>query len=369
MADWIIEGEKPSITQQPATVGSQLGRLGTMAGLNALKGLESVFIGLPGLLGIKPPHPAPSELIQELGNISPEYLEPQNIGEQFLQRFSAYAPLAATGGLGGLARTAAGSGIAAGLGALGAPQAVQDIAQLGSELGLGFATRKIPTIRAAQHAEDVLARAAVKPRTLAHAPQIQSALMNIENKLGTEVSEKYATKIRHALGTIEKNLTQEKINPTTAMDLRKKLYKLGNELPEHISTEYLQPLTKSINDFFSVYAAENPTFYKHLNARDKLTSLRNMNTLTESFAKKLNLENVPGLNLVSNIVTSIGKEGERFVRGIIRNPGARNYYFDVVSAAAQNNPTLFIDNLKNMAQELPEFRKEEAKAESDWIIE
>ena len=377
---WQIEGAKsqPQVQEpQGESFLQQAKRVGTSAGISALRGVEALPVGIADLLGYITgmPRPkgfmTPSETVQEVAGLTPEYLEPRNLPEQFIQRFSQFAPLAATGGLGGLGRTAVGSGVASLLGAAGLPEPLQDIAQLGTEIGLGVHAGKIPTIRGVQKVEDALARAAIKPSTLKSivAPQIQNALLGVESKLGTEVSEKYATKIKHALETIENNISSKSINPSNVMDLRKKLYKLGRELPADISAQYLEPLTKGINDFFAVYAAENPSFYKHLKARDQLTALRNMNTITEKFAHKLKLEKIPGIGLISDVITKILNQGEKFARGLIGNQSARKYYFDAVAAAAEQNPTLFINNIKNLAQSVPEFKEMEIKPTSKWVLE
>jgi hypothetical protein len=357
--------------ETPETYLQQAKRVGTSAGLSALRGLESIPTAIADLLIPRPKgFQLPSEIIQEQSGIIPEYLEPQNAPERFIQRFSEFAPLSGlTGGLSGLGRTAAGSGIATLLGEAGLPEPLQDIAQLGTEIGLGVKSGKIPTVRSAQKTEDSLARAAVQKGSTARADIINQALGDVEKSLGTEVSEKYATKIRNALGIIGENITKDKINPVVAMDLRKKLYKLGRELPVDISSQYIEPITKGINDFFAIYAAENPQFYTHLKARDQLTTLRNMNTVTEKFIDKLKLDKIPGIGLISGAITKIISSGERFTRGLVNNPSARKYYFDAVTAAAEQNPNLFIKNVKNLIQSVPDLQEEQTKPISGWVLE
>lgn len=384
---WQLE-EKPQTTQQlspqdplSTRILGEVKRIGSGAGLGALKGLESIFIDIPGLFGIQPPPlpgettpaPRPSELIQQLSGKPPEYFEPQSLPEQFLQRFSTFAPLTATGGLGGLGRTAVGSGIATGLGAFGAPESVQDIAQLGAELGTGFLGGRIPSMRQVQKTEDALARAAVGKNVQVRADAINDVLRNVEEGLSTETSQKYAKKINHAIAKISNNLTKESINPSKAMDLRASLYKLQQELPSNINAKYIQPLTQGINNFFATYASENPTFYKHLKARDQLTTLRHMNGLASRFTNALQLNKLPGGEVVTTIVNKITDEGERFLRGILSNPAARKYYFDAISATAKDNPILFIKNMNNLGNYIPGFEKSSPEVslpeQTGWVLE
>lgn len=361
---WIIE-DSPIVNETPETFGQQLGRVGTATGLSALKGLESIASFIPEtLLGVKAPHAKPSEIIQEQAGLTPEYLEPKNLPESYLQRLASFAPGAITGGLGGLARTATGTGVATILGASGLPESVQDIGQLATEIGLGIKSGKIPTISGTQKAEYNLAKAAIKPGSKANASIISNVLSGIEKELGTEVSEKYTNKIKHVIQTVSENITKNEISPTTAMNLRKKIYKLGAELPTHVKTTYLEPLTKGINDFFAVYAAENPAFYKHLKSADKLTSLKNMNLVTGDLIKKLDLTKFPLGELANSIINKITNSSERFIRGISKNSAARKYYFDAVSAAAKSNPNLFINNINKLSQEMPELNQP-----NEWVIE
>lgn len=366
---WIIEDDVVQ-SQPEESYLSQAKRIGTATGLSALKGIESTLSFIPEtLLGVKAPHPKPSEIIQEKAGLTPEYLEPRNVGERYAQRLAGFAPLAATGGLSALGRTAAATGVATGLGEIGLPEPIQDIAQLGTEIGLGLKSGKIPTIKAAQKAEDTLARAAVKPGTKVNAELITNTLNGIERELGTEVSEKYANKIKHVLQTVGENIIKGKIEPAVAIDLRKKLYKLGKELPTHVSSTYIEPLTKGINNFFSVYAAENPAFYNHLKARDKLTSLKHMNLYTTKMLDSLQLNKVPGGQFVTNIINYIGKESERFIRGIASNSAARKYYFNAVVSAAQDNPNLFVKNINKLTEIMPEIKENINPQVNGWIIE
>lgn len=379
---WIIEDDIQQDKPQESYL-QQAKRIGTSAGLQALKGVESLG-SIPTdirdyLYGIKSPVQKPSEFIEKEAGLTPEYLQPRNVGERYLQRLANFAPLAAGGGLGALGRTAAGTGIATLLGEVGAPEPVKDIAQFGTELALGRVPKDvpflgklggtIPSIRGAQKLEDSLMRAAVKPESKARSNLIMDAIKTVEEKLTTEVNKEYSNQIKNAIRTIGQNITKGEINPTKAVDLRKTLYKLGSKLPKDISAAYIEPLTTGINNFFSVYAAENPTFYKHLSARDKLTSLKNMNSVAGNLVTKLQLGKLPGGELATDIVNSIITEGERFSRGIIGNSAARKYYFDAITSGIKSNPSLFIKNINKLPGKIPELRKENNTSKGNWIIE
>lgn len=379
---WIIE-DAP-IVQQPESFLSQAKRVGTSTGLKALQNLENlgglVKSGLE-FVGLEDPHrklvqqgkiPAQqdiSDIIAQKFNLTPEYLEPQSGLESSIQRFGSQAPLAGLlGGLTGLQALGVGTGAAAGARALGAPEGIQDIAQLVTEIptgiGLGIKRGRIPTISGAQKAEYELAKAAVKPGTKTSAKVIQDSFNTVAQELGTEVSEKNASKINKALSTIEQNIIKGEIHPNTALDLRKKLYKLTREVPADVAKTYIEPLTKGINDYFSVYAAENPQFYKHLKSADKLTALKHMKTYLDKGLSSLELGKLPFGKAITD-VTNLGlKEGEKFIKGLATNSAARDYYFKAVKGVAKNNPNLVAKYLNKSLEQLPEF-----KEQNHWVIE
>lgn len=380
--EWIIE-DAP-VSEQPESYLGQAQRLGTSTALKSLQNLENlgglVKTGLE-YLGLEDPHrklveqgkiqPQQniSDIIAQKFNITPEYLEPQNTLESSIQRFGSQAPLAGLlGGLTGLQALGVGTGAAAGVRALGGSEGVQDLAQLATEIptGIGLAVKrgKIPTISGAQKAEYELARAAVKPESKTSAKLIQDSFNTVARELGTEVSEKNANKINKALATIEQNIVKGEINPRTAMDLRKKLYKLTSEVPADVAKTYIEPLTKGINDYFSVYAAENPQFYKHLKTADKLTALKHMKTYLDKGFSNLELAKLPFGKAITDI-TNLGlKEGEKFIRGLATNSAARDYYFKAVRGIAKNNPSLTAKYLNKSLNELPEF-----KEQNHWVID
>ncbi|HSC25141.1 MAG TPA: hypothetical protein VLB80_02895, partial [Candidatus Babeliales bacterium] len=187
------------------------------------------------------------------------------------------------------------------------------------------------------------------------------------------VGGKTAKKINHVIKTIGENISQKKIDPKKAMDLRKKLYEESRSLSDSVNKTYIEPLTRGINDFFAHYSAENPTFYKHLKNADKLTELKNMALLSTDYIGKLGLDRLPLGKLATDVSSYVVGETERFARGIAKNPAARKYYFDAVTSTVRNDPMLFAHNLNKLKSEMPEiFGAEQPSIPSgtpQWIIE
>lgn len=366
MADWIIE-DAPGT---PETFGQQAKRVLTSTGLSLLEGLEPIA----EMLG-EGPRRRYSEIYKERTAHPQEYFEPQSLPEAFLNKFASVAPGAALGGgIPALARSAIGSGAGAIAQQLGAPKAIQDISQLLTELGSGaIAARipgakgiipEIPSINQLQKAEDIAARKAVSSKELPLARPLNTAIKNVEKALLAETDRKTSKDIIHTLNQLSQNIFQRRINPTKAMDLRASLYSQARGLDKNIAAKYIQPLTKGINDFFAVYAAENPTFYKHLNARDRLTELKNMNSYILSYVNSIPYVGPIGQKVLEPIIG----QSEKFVRGLLTNSQARKYYFDIVLGLTQNNPSLVTRNLEKLATKFPNLIESPEKSNSEWII-
>ncbi len=356
------------VSQQPETYGQQAKRVGIGAGLGALKGLEGIASFIPNLLGVKNPHPFPSEIIKERAGLTPEYLEPQGNLESFVQRFAQYAPLAATGGVSGLGRAALGSAAGAGVKALGLPESLQDIAHLGTEIGSSIYGGKIPSLKSVQKQEYDFAKAALKPGSKVNADVINKALQSVESELGTEVGGKTAKKIQHTIKTIGENMTRGQIDPVKAMDLRKKLYQESRNLPDVVNKTYMEPLIKSINEFFTVYGAENPKFFDHLSTADKLTQFKHATSYIGDFADKLNLSKIPGVGAASDVVKYLLSNGEKYATGFIKNKPARHFMAEAITAAVQDNRQSFIKNINNMAKKMPQLQEDMEETEYEIIL-
>lgn len=380
--DWIIEApsvpEPVGLKRLGAGIGGGLTQgvaniLGVPAAIQQLAGgpqQATGFAGQPLLPFLPKAEQLPTG--EQLGSQLKETLgipqvEPENLAERFLFRAAETAPSAALAGT-GLLIPALGSSVGAVAEEFGVPKELADVAQLGTEVITSALRGKIPTIRSAKKIQDSLVRIAGQPGTKEKATMFSNAVNEVGKALETETSRKVSKQINHLLKVADENLTKGKIDPVKAMDLRASLYNTAKELPENLAAKYINPLTKGLNEFFAVYAAENPTFYKHLTARDKLTMLNNMNLVTKNFIDKLGLSIIPGGKITSEIIGNIIGEGERFIRGIATNSAARKYYFDAVLAGANKNPTLLAKNLNNLANEMPEIKPQEI-SESGWIIE
>jgi hypothetical protein len=345
---------------RPESILDTLGRVGTATGLGALRNLEGLAnlatLPIQAIAGFPKLSPLSEQIEQEYG-ITPGQQDPQNLVERFVQRFGSQLPLAALGGLGGIAQSAIGSGAGALAGQAGLPEIAQDIAQFGAGISSGLLKGKIPTISKSQKQQYELARAAVKPETKAVAEPVINAMKNVEQQLGTEVNETVGNKVRHALKIIDQNLSKDKINPTTAMDLRRNLYKLGNSFSDADAKSYIEPLTKGVNEFFTNYAIENPIFFKHLSKADQFTQLKNM---TSIFDKAGNLfGKIPGVSgpVINNLIKyTLGKtlgKTEKVIRSIATKPVAREHYFKAGKAILGQDPGLFLKAMADLRKSLP----------------
>ena len=363
----ILRGSKinniPTKSQIPSTGQSQPGIVGRTL-LTGLRGLEAPLHGISSLLqylgepGLIRNQTTSQDVMQKLG-IQESQLEPQSFPETVLHKFAQTAPLALVGGgFPAVARSAFGAIPAAGLKEAGAPESIQDLAQLGSEVGLGLYQGRVPTIPRAQKIQYELAKKAIPEGKQYISKPLTQAIFDVEKNLGTEVNESIHKKITHALETIDKHMSGgTSINPSTALDLRKKLYQYRRTLPKE-GQPYIDSLTKGINDFFGIYSAENPEFFKHLKTADKLTEIKHMGSIINQGIDKLR-EFAPAklgnLGLIFKPAGYIEKLG----RSLIKEPVARKHYFEAAKAAAQEDYGSFIRNLTNL---IPEKEREEIQS-------
>ena len=358
---------------QPETFGAQAKRIATATGLKGVENIESLLqlgktglLGVGSLFGMEDPHKklveqgklAPQEyiadILQKKSGYSPEQLQPQNAAENFIQRFGSQAPLNALfSGIPALASTALGSGAAAAAGSLGAPEGLQDILQLGTEIGRGLYKGRIPTVNSAQKNAYEKAALSAGEITSKIAP-IEKALGSISQKLTKETIKSVSEEVKHAFQTVEGNLDKlnGKLKVKDALDLRRKLGETYDTVSKN-AKPYLNELRDSINEFFSIYSAENPQFYKHLDEADKLTQMKHMRTTVDKFADLL-ASSLPGV-LGSSAKTFTKLFGvptlgflEKISRNTLNNPVARKHYFNVVKGAATQNPALFINSVRKL---------------------
>ncbi len=338
---------------------SNIQRIGTSTGLKALEGAENLanLVTLPLQLLTRPisqvgtapgsqPNVAPSQALMQKFGLTPEYLAPQNYPEAVAQRFAEKAPGAALFGLPSLVASGAGSLVGGALQQAGLPEGVQSLGELGTEIATGLyggnLQKPSQVIRQAQKGIE----SSVPQGSTFAAPEIIEALNSISGKLGTEVSKEVSNKINHAIRITGENLYKNKISPLKALELRKNLYSLSDEVSKSKAAEYIQPLTQGINKFFASYGAENPQFYKHLNVRDRLTEMRNMKPLIDGFMEKLGINKIPVLSAATSKIygKSIGQV-DKLVRSLAKNSEARKYWFNMTKSAVKQDPNLFIKNL------------------------
>lgn len=327
-------------------------------GVQALKGTEAPlhtlsnilqYLGEPSLI---PGKTTSQDVMQKYG-ISEEQLQPQSLPESIAQKAAFFAPSAlALGGFPGLQTSTIGSIAGGALQHLGAPEFVQDIGQLGTELASGIIGGKIPRIKSSQKSQYALAEQAIPGGKEFVATPLKIALREAESTLGTEVNEKIHKKIMHAIETVSNNMTSgEKISPKTAMELRRKLYQYRNELPTNVK-QYIDTLTKGINESFAVYGAENPTFLKHLNEADRLTEMKHMSSVIEQFADSIekSFSAIGGkpIKLAIKVGLKPVITSEKILKNIYKHPTARKHYFNAVTAAIKQDPSIFIKNLDGL---------------------
>lgn len=387
MADWIIEGgDKPTsgISENPIVRGAgQLG-IGAAEGLAGLAGLPGsalqALFGSPKLTG-RPFLPTSQELVGGVRNLEQKYLpesyqQPEGTIETFLRNLGGNVPGAAIGAVSGgaalplVASSLGGAAAETGAQQLGLGPIAQAISGLaGSMGGSRLAGSRIPSVRQVKKTEDTLMRAAVEPNAKSLiSKELGNSLKDIEGLLKTEASGKIETKITHALNKVKENITMGGINPTKAVDLRASLYNLKKELPENIAQKYIQPLIDGTNEFFSLYSAENPAFYKHLSARDKLTSLTHMKPILKKGIEAAGVGKNAAVDIPIAVVNAIISPAEKFMRGMLRNSEARKYYSKAALAVAKNNPAEMVKNLNSLASYIGEEESESPET-GGWVIE
>ena len=369
-------------SQEEAPLYQRLGSAVARGILNPLESATSFLSGAvsplrSGLLSLLPEEAQKKsqqyiEKFQNRPSIAEKFsgsqVAPQSYLETAGQRFLEQAPINALFGTPALARSALGSLAGGAVERAGFEPGLGDIAQIATDLGLGLIPKgtgfKIPKVikKATEHslgrtptiakAQKIAQKALedIKVESFGANP-IRSAISHVKDSLKSEVNSSTAASVGHALETIKKNIGKVgkrgigKINPNDALKLRHSLYDLGRRLPKDDAARYVQPLTKGINDFFSWYGSTNPSFYNALTKRDQLTQLRHMGSFIDDFAQSLPKAIMPG---VIEKILGIAKHPIRLVQGITTNPQARKHYFDVVKAAAENNPALFIKNVEKL---------------------
>jgi hypothetical protein len=343
--------------QMPSNDSSLLGRLG----IALAKGIDApvdfidtlnMSLGEPSLRR----SPKLSEQLINKLNYSPEQQEPTNPIERYGQKFLQQGPTAALFGLPAVASTAIDIGLPTVLGSLGAPEAVQDIAQLGGSIGRGIYNGNLPKkpIAQAQKAADTAARSLIPQGTRALAPQVEEAADKVSKMLATETNESTVNKVKHVVDTIKNNLhhmfefggkTSPRLNPESAMDLRKSLYGLTKGKNGKDLQNYINPLTQSINAFFTQYGLENPEFFRELNTRDRLTEARHLTSWIHNISKYIPVPKVQKLGKLLG-------EPEKLARQLVSNREVQKVYWDYAKRVVAENPVLATKYLNELGTEL-----------------
>lgn len=390
-------GDQPQPTEQegPETFGQQAKRTAAATGIKGvgnaqgLLGLaKSGLLGLGSLFGMEEPHarlqregklspeqaqiPDFAKLLQEKSGYSQEQLQPKNAAENFVQRFGSQAPFSGLlGGVPGLISTGVGSTVASGAGSLGAPEGIQDLLQLGTEIGAPFAIRNIPQVKKALKAGEVpeqISKYLGKQPTIKEAQKtaygkagklggedssiikpIEDSISSIEQKLTKITDEDVVKKVNFALEKVDANLNKlnSNIKVKDALELRRNLGKTYNKASTD-AKPFINELRNSFNDFFAVYGAKNPAYLKALNHADRLTEFKNMKTYLDQLITKLRLDKLPGGELTTDVINFAVKGLEKGTRGIAFNSAARKYLTKAVLAGAKDNPALFMKNIENL---------------------
>lgn len=344
---------EPSV-QPPQTEGpGLLSRLG----VSLVKGLElpgeivnqlAQAIGEPSFLKQR----LSQDITQALG-ATEEQLAPQGVVEKYGQRVLQQAPTAALFGPAALARTAVSAAPAVAAGEAGAPEWAQDLIQFGSDIALGIRSGQIknPSIAKAQKQAYEAARSLVSDAESPGAPKVIEALTQVGKDLQTETDAKTVKRVSSMLKTVKDNFRnlfaqrgEAGLNPKTAMDLRRKIYKLQSKYPD--LTEYTKPITEGINGFFAEYGSSNPEFIEKLSKADKLTAAKNMNSFLEGAFKQ-----VPFLGKVPGLTELFGKtigQGEKIAKQFAVSPEARSIYLDTIKSVAEGNVPLIAKNLQDL---------------------
>lgn len=293
------------------------------------------------------------DIKQKLG-VNEEQLKPRGNLEAFGQKFLQAAPTAGLGGGAGLISAAVGSVTGAAAERMGAPEWVQDLAQLGGEIFGGYAQGKIPTIAKSQNKAYELTRSLFNAEK--DVPPSASALIpaftQLRDELGLQTDKGLVKGIQEATETVLNWISKGKIDPNKALALRTNINAQARMARTATEKHYFNVLSGGLNNFFASYAATNPQYYDALNKADQFTMLKHMGSTVTDFINKFPLGKLIGHGLQKPAAEILGKVvggGEKFVRRIVQSPVGRQHYFDVVKAIGENSPQLVIKGLDALA--------------------
>jgi hypothetical protein len=383
----LIESLKPYFAEPNTNLRESANVLGRELyhGVKGTLDLPFNAYNLLGLLGA--PHATtPSEYIQNKFGYTEKQFEGKSALERLLHRLTEWGPAAAVSGPAALARTGLGSLVATAAGEIGAPEALQDVLHMGTELAAGRVNPKtlerapeivkkifsgIPTgesaLRTAQKELE-----SIKTPPTEFARPVHEAISDIKSELLKEPNQNVKSVMEDIITTITDNFKSRSKNLKTmsgkskivpkhlkklldfqdARKLRENIYSMSENLIKNReidirqSEKYITPLTKSINKFIFDFESKYPKFTTALNTRDRLTEMKYMGSYISDFAEKL------GPNKLTKVLTMVPRailyplgEGEKVLYNMAVNPIARQHYAKVAIAAMNNNPDAFVKAL------------------------
>jgi hypothetical protein len=298
--------------------------------------------------------PLSSELGSALGYKEHE-LQPKHAGESFIQGLIATSPFAAKGlaeggiraGANILGRAAAGLGVRAGLEHVGAPESIQGLGQVGTELALGLhnisKAGKPLTLetRGAQTYEN--ARNALSPQERGSFAGVDrflertgpDKLKNIEPDLKVR---KAAQEIRN---TISRNIIKEdgSINIQNAWDIRRAL---GQQYKDSVQglRPYIQEARVGLKKVLDDYGPTNPSFFKFKSDADAIKKFQETNGMIKDWLTKgVGTQLKDYLNPKTLIKAGLAEVIDKFesIARIGSTPALRNHYIDLVGSIAKDN--------------------------------
>jgi len=386
-ADKLME-EKPE-GQNVSNIFSRLG-ISLLEGLEAPAKLLDKASEALGIGQLTARGDYTSEQLRKGLGYSKEEIQPKTFVESFAQKVLKQTPTAALFGPQAAARTALSAIPASVTGAFGAPEWLQDLVQLGADIGIGVkgigklgikpsVTTK-PLRDAQKKAYDTAKHLAVN-RKDASADTIINSLTGVAKKLTRETDGNIVKRVNHVMDTVQNNIKlladksgqniQEIANPEAIMDIRRNLNKMYDKNKDLI--EYTQPIIDSFNTYFGEYSVKNPKFFEALKKGDQLTSAVNIKS---NIIDKITdfIPSMGGIgNTIKKILTPTLGSTEKVLRQITSSPEARKAYLDMGKSIVEGNPTVLMNNVKNLEEainvkEEPYFRPRKAKAKKKYKI-
>lgn len=349
---------------------STLGYLGSHVAHPLARGLErlgSYFVEPeePTLESIKsgrifPEHtPTLTAALESLG-VQPK--TPETFLQNLLQSVSEEAPTSAIFGLGALGRNVLGNVAQAGLKQAGAPDWLQTVGKLGTEIGAGALMRPKKLLSPKQYAEELFEKSKSNlPEVNMPSPLISKAIQTSEEGLKIGMPKYAHQDLKHLLKAAEDLTTGGTINLPLA---RKYWEELNNRIfdPSTYSTlkGYLIDLTESIRESFKEYAQNNPKFQPILSdllgASDIWKNLKKPSKIynyMEKLGKGWLTRKIPGWR---HILQTLGKGGQG-IELSIKSPAARKYYGELATAVAKDNVAATLNATKKLNKEIEKSPK------------